>query len=418
MKNRFKSLLVVVAFSAMACGSKSTSDPGSETHWVGIGPDRDDTQDATAPQSVSQESPRDSGDTPQHEGSPDVDFLDASDRDAQPENFFECAEGVGLPEIGPTMPPPAGPDVTRDLSEGATTITDAVDLSIGYDHACAVHRSGRVSCWGSNRFGQLGNGSFDDAEQPVEVTGIDDAVHVVCGHGLTCVLRSTGTVACSGDNGEHSTGFGDEGFYSTLVPVCELHAVDQLVSDGSYYMCAIHDHQVNCWGYYDGLVAVATGMDDVVSVGLSGSVACVVRADGSVSCWGIGATGYLNDPPDEPRIVDGISDAIALGEYAHCALHDSGSVSCTYSFFATHVVADLDDAIALSIDSPCAIRSNGKVACWEASSISLDPDPGRVAIDVPDVENAIAVSGNCAVLADGQITCWDVSTDGGVHSQN
>jgi alpha-tubulin suppressor-like RCC1 family protein len=37
-------------------------------------------------------------------------------------------------------------------------VSDAIDVTVGRSHACVLHRSGQVSCWGSNSLGQLGAG--------------------------------------------------------------------------------------------------------------------------------------------------------------------------------------------------------------------------------------------------------------------
>jgi hypothetical protein len=39
----------------------------------------------------------------------------------------------------------------------------------GRDHTCALHGNGRVSCWGRNLLGQLGDGSADEPSEPGEV---------------------------------------------------------------------------------------------------------------------------------------------------------------------------------------------------------------------------------------------------------
>jgi hypothetical protein len=35
-------------------------------------------------------------------------------------------------------------------------LTDAIDLSVGAQHACVVRAAGGVVCWGDDTYGQLG----------------------------------------------------------------------------------------------------------------------------------------------------------------------------------------------------------------------------------------------------------------------
>jgi alpha-tubulin suppressor-like RCC1 family protein len=51
-------------------------------------------------------------------------------------------------------------------------VTDAVAVSVGYLHACALSKTGHVRCWGAND-GGLGSGSPNDSDslRPVTVTG-------------------------------------------------------------------------------------------------------------------------------------------------------------------------------------------------------------------------------------------------------
>jgi len=55
----------------------------------------------------------------------------------------------------------------------ATTIAGGRTMSAGKQHACAVLSDGRVQCWGSNTYGEIGDGTTNDATSPVFVKGFD-----------------------------------------------------------------------------------------------------------------------------------------------------------------------------------------------------------------------------------------------------
>ncbi len=48
-------------------------------------------------------------------------------------------------------------------------ITDAVAIATGWQHTCAVHKDGTVSCWGDNRNSQLGDSATSSSVLPVRL---------------------------------------------------------------------------------------------------------------------------------------------------------------------------------------------------------------------------------------------------------
>jgi alpha-tubulin suppressor-like RCC1 family protein len=75
-------------------------------------------------------------------------------------------------------------------------------------HVCAWLVDGTAMCWGGNDYGQLGDGSFDDASVPGVVLGLKDVAQMSAGPTHTCALRNVGTVACWGSSyyGQVGTG--------------------------------------------------------------------------------------------------------------------------------------------------------------------------------------------------------------------
>jgi alpha-tubulin suppressor-like RCC1 family protein len=83
----------------------------------------------------------------------------------------------------------------------------------GYQHSCAIHDGGKVSCWGNAYAGVLGTGDIcpnkkTDAGEcvsklrpPALVPGIDGTAVQIAGNTYhTCVRASNGTVTCFGNN--------------------------------------------------------------------------------------------------------------------------------------------------------------------------------------------------------------------------
>ena len=91
---------------------------------------------------------------------------------------------------------------------------DVVSVSVSDKNACVVHRDGGVSCWGDNEAGQVGDGTTTSRATPRRIIGISDAVEVGISLGSTpipahaCALRRSGRVSCWGDNSVSQVGDG------------------------------------------------------------------------------------------------------------------------------------------------------------------------------------------------------------------
>ncbi|HEY2517503.1 MAG TPA: hypothetical protein VGI39_41805 [Polyangiaceae bacterium] len=217
--------------------------------------------------------------------------------------------------------------------------------SVGF--TCATRTDGGVSCWGTDAAGTLGDGAANPlSPSPVSVTGITNALAVSAGESHACALLASGTVKCWGFNGSGQIGDGSYREADTPVDVKGVAGVKALAS-GVVHTCALHqDGSVVCWGFngsgalgngtrVDSPTAVAVaGLDDARAIAAGGYETCALRRSGLVVCWGKNDSGQLGDgstnEADAPAPVRGLHDAraIAVGDGHACAVRERGDVVC------------------------------------------------------------------------------------------
>ena len=89
------------------------------------------------------------------------------------------------------------------VPEGAT------QLRVSYYHVCAMV-DGRPWCWGTNTSGQLGDGTASPRDAPVLVSVVDpsEVVDISIGWDHSCALMTNGSVRCWGDGERGALGNG------------------------------------------------------------------------------------------------------------------------------------------------------------------------------------------------------------------
>jgi alpha-tubulin suppressor-like RCC1 family protein len=205
----------------------------------------------------------------------------------------------------------------------------ATAIAVGDSHTCALLDNGAVRCWGFAGFGQLGYGTtttFSDTQTPdtagpVQLGAGRTAVAISAGSFHTCALLDDATVRCWGFGGDGELGYantnnvGDDETPASVGPVDLGPGRTAVAIDaGANDTCAVlDDGTVRCWGAgADGRLGYANtsnvGDDETpasagpvnlgpgrtaVAISAGGNSTCARLDDGSVRCWGAGATGAL-----------------------------------------------------------------------------------------------------------------------------
>jgi alpha-tubulin suppressor-like RCC1 family protein len=134
------------------------------------------------------------------------------------------------------------PTLVGNLSTGGTAVAIA-----RYYFGCAVV-NGAVKCWGTNN-GMLGNSSTIHSYTPVQVTGLTSgAVSVTAGILHACALAN-GSVLCWGSNNYGQLGNASSNNSTFPVQVQGLTSGVTAISAGDYHTCAVASGAVWCWGH-------------------------------------------------------------------------------------------------------------------------------------------------------------------------
>lgn len=84
---------------------------------------------------------------------------------------------------------------------------DVKTAAAGYDTAFAITKDGTLYGWGGNQYGQLADGTFNNADTPVEI--MSDVTAVAAGTGHVLAITSDGSVYSWGDNSYNLIGQSD-----------------------------------------------------------------------------------------------------------------------------------------------------------------------------------------------------------------
>lgn len=325
-----------------------------------------------------------------------------------------------------------------------------VAVAAGGNHTCALTEAGGVKCWGSNRYGQLGNpgarGGLFPNPQPTDVVGLDSGVIAIATGGVhTCALTKAGGVKCWGWDRRGQVGNSEtcsNSICATPRDVDGLASGVTAIDAGDEHTCALlGTGALKCWGNNQfGQLGAATGSPcttegleplpcaptPVDVAGLAGAAAvaaggahtCALTSEGGIKCWGDNSSGQLGDgqacgaicstPVDVSGLTSGVAVLAAAGGHT-CAVTMAGP-------FPTPVAACWGD------------NESGQIGNGESPTDALTPvgvcedaTCGIGVICVPELPCgtlanvaglALGSDHSCARMESGALKCWGSNASG------
>ena len=327
-----------------------------------------------------------------------------------------------------------------------------IDIFTAQHHSCVLTQLGsnkKVYCWGSNKDGQLGNGSSGEGNYssvPVEVGGalVGKDVTSIGGTGdVSCAIVS-GKIYCWGRNNMGQLGFGNPGNPGFRATPVQINSGGHNRLPSNYFATKL-----------------ATG-------GSRSQTMCVITTEKRAYCWGLARFGQMGIGPisgnhysyatrvkDLENVTDISQDGYTWASdhayVSHTCAIASGKVYCWggagrgqsgplgHGAFGAHFqpvqvngLPGVPLRIEVGIAHSCALvndHGNKKVYCWGDNKLgqlginsntpqfSTSPKPVYVGIGgLPPTESVVDIAAGanrgCAIMTNKRSYCWGLNDNG------
>lgn len=361
--------------------------------------------------------------------------------------------------------------------------TCVTQIALGRRHSCAILHDGTVRCAGENTDGQLGNGmtSMMPTATPVEpMVGqavLADAVQLSAGRTHTCAVRADKTVWCWGDNGAGQLGDGTTTQATTAIQVMTspgkpLADIVEVGTSDQFTCARDTTGGVWCWGAnFSGMLGDGTttshpfaapvlvapagaAFTGATSLTLGSSHVCATVTGNSAVCWGSNNGGSVGDGTTMPRpnpVTVAFGEpikSIAAGRYQTCGVGFTGAVKCWGQgfYFRLGVSTDpLTQTTNASMPMPvllpggapvtngatvalaalsCVVTTDHRAACWGENQYGQTGTGGGNGLPLPVLDPVLGgplegidhitahYAHACASMIDGRVLCWGRGSEG------
>ncbi|MEC4684419.1 MAG: RCC1 repeat-containing protein [Nitrospirota bacterium] len=236
---------------------------------------------------------------------------------------------------------------TGETAPCTNFLTDVIDITAGGDnivgmaHTVALKSDGTVWAWGSNQYGQLGNGTTTRSTTPVQVSGLTTVVAIAAGKNYTIALKADGTVRAWGRNWPGTLGDGTTDESTTPVEVSGLTDINAIAAGNDHTLALKIDGTVWAWGgnihgqlgdgtsTYKITPIQVSGLTDVDAIAAGWGHSIALKSDGTTWTWGDNKYGQLGRTATyywdyyTPAPVDSLMDVIGIAAGGSLAIENT-----------------------------------------------------------------------------------------------
>jgi alpha-tubulin suppressor-like RCC1 family protein len=327
-------------------------------------------------------------------------------------------------------------------------------IAAGGTHTLALKEDGTVWSWGTNTYGELGDGTNVQKTSPVQVSTLTGVVAIAAGGYHSLALTSTGTVWAWGRNGNGQVGDATSGNNKwSPVQVASLANVAAIAAGDYHSLAVVSGGTMKAWGYNaNGRLGNNSTTDASTPVSVSSVTTASATAagadhslalltDGTVVGWGANPQGQLGaaTPTQSlvPMAVPNLSGVVALAggtsfSYAIRANGDPAGVVWSFGMGGSGqlgdgtLVANRKSAasgpvsvrwLAAGDRHGLAFRQDGSTVSWGADDSGQLGDGATIASRANPVKTmgagelvqlAAGFSYSVALRADGTVLTWGI----------
>jgi alpha-tubulin suppressor-like RCC1 family protein len=220
-------------------------------------------------------------------------------------------------------------------------VADAIDIAAGDYHALAVTRSGQVFVWGYNLYDQLGiempiityktraPAAMQYLPFPLPIPGLNDVVAVAGGGDHSLALLKDGTLRAWGTNTYGQVGDGTTTTRQTPVAVVGVRNAVAIAADSAISAAVLADGTVMTWGHGNSALgrktftrdaphpipALVDGVTGVRALAIGSIHMVALTNTGTVISWGDNMIGEIGHPGASPRAIPGLTNVTSVEAY-------------------------------------------------------------------------------------------------------